>query len=61
MSRIKSALDTLNNERMDMKAKNLTEKAAKELLQKIMDKLDELDDEDFFGTEGWKHMFGLED
>lgn len=44
-----------------MKASKMTEKAAKELLQKIMDKLDELDDEDFFGSEGWKHFFGVEE
>lgn len=31
------------------------------MLQLIIDKLDELDEEDFFGTEGWKHFFGLED
>lgn len=40
---------------------DLTEKAAKEHLQKIIYKLDDLDCEDFFGSEGWKHMFGYED
>ena len=44
-----------------MNINNLTAKAAKEMLQKIVDKLDELDCEDYFGTEGWKHSFGLED
>ena len=44
-----------------MKIKNLTEAAAKELLQKVIDKLDELDREDYFGSEGWKHYLGLED
>ena len=44
-----------------MKASKMTEKAAKELLQKIMDQLDELDEDDYFGTEGWKHRFGVED
>lgn len=44
-----------------MKISNLTEKAAKELLQKLIDKLDELDGEDYFGTEGWRHYLGLED
>jgi hypothetical protein len=39
----------------------LTDKAAKELLKEIIDQLDELDCDDFFGTEGWRHMFGLED
>ena len=27
--------------------------------QTLEAKLDELDDEDFFGTEGWRHYFGL--
>lgn len=40
---------------------DLKEIPAKKLLKKIIKKLDELDCEDFFGTEGWKHMFGLED
>ena len=39
----------------------LTERQAKELLIKIIQKLDELDQNDFFGTEGWKHRFGFED
>jgi len=40
---------------------DLTEESAKEYLQEIINKLDELDCEDFFGTEGWKHVFGYED
>ena len=40
---------------------DLTEKAAKNHLQAIINKLDDLDCEDFFGTEGWKHSFGFED
>ncbi len=40
---------------------DLTEESAKLYLQEIIYKLDELDCEDFFGTEGWKHMFGYED
>ena len=43
-----------------MKIANLTEKAAKELLEKLVDKLNELDGEDFFGSEGWRHYLGLE-
>jgi hypothetical protein len=31
------------------------------LLTLIVDKLDDLDGEDYFGTEGWKHQFGIED
>ena len=38
---------------------DLTEEQAKKLLAKIVVTLDELDGEDFFGTEGWKHMFEL--
>lgn len=44
-----------------MDIEKFTEKAVRELLQKIVDQLDELDQEDFFGTEGWKHFFGVED
>lgn len=40
---------------------DLTEKAVREHLKLFIEKLDELDEEDFFGTEGWKHEFGLED
>jgi len=46
---------------MDIKICDLTEEQAKELLTKIVAKLDELGDEDFFGTEGWKHFMGFED
>lgn len=31
------------------------------IYDKIVDLLDELDEEDFFGTEGWRHNFGLGD
>ena len=41
--------------------KDLTEEAAKDLLGKIITKLDELDSDDFFGSEGWKHFMDLED
>jgi len=39
----------------------LTEKQAKTLLIVLLTKLDDLSDEDFFGTEGWRHYFGLGD
>ena len=29
-------------------------------LAQIVSKLDALDNEDFFGTEGWRHYFGME-
>jgi hypothetical protein len=34
---------------------------AEELLRQIITKLDKLDEEDCFGTEGGRHTFGLED
>ena len=39
----------------------MTEEQVKEYLKMIVDKLDDLDDQDFFGTVGWKHCLGLED
>lgn len=44
--RIVTELCGLDNERFEV------------VLQKIVDVLDELDQEDFFGTEGWKHLTG---
>ena len=38
---------------------SLTEDAAKIILKKIIDELDELDMDDFFGTEGWRRRFNL--
>ncbi len=32
-----------------------------DFIEKIITKLDELDLDDFFGTEGWRHYFGFED
>jgi hypothetical protein len=48
----------MNNEKYVSK---LTEEAAKEMLVFIMDKLDELDEDDTFGTEGWRHDFEMDD
>lgn len=39
----------------------MTEFQAKEILQELIDILDDLDSQDFFGTEGWKHFMGFED
>lgn len=39
----------------------LSEEGAKKLLLEIIEKLDELDEEDFFGTEGWRFRLNLED
>ena len=38
------------------KVKDLTDEAVREKLQELIDWLDELDCEDFFCTEGWKHL-----
>lgn len=37
--------------------KLLSEEGAKKLLYHLIECLDDLDYEDFFGTEGWRHMF----
>ena len=44
-----------------MNINKLNENAKNELLSKLIDRLDELDEDDFFGTEGWQKYFGLED
>ena len=33
----------------------------RKFLKKLVKKLDELECEDFFGTEGWRHFLGFED
>jgi hypothetical protein len=40
---------------------DLTERQTKDLLIKIINELDDLSCNDFFGTEGWKHFMGFED
>lgn len=39
----------------------LSEEGAKDYLRNLIEKLDELDEDDYFGTEGWRHRFGLDD
>lgn len=39
----------------------LSEDGAKALLVEIIERLDLLDEEDYFGSEGWRHSFGIED
>jgi len=46
---------------MEIEIEKLTEEQAKDWLSKITKKLDELNLDDFFGTEGWKHYMGFED
>ena len=40
---------------------NMTEESMKSYLKTIISKLDDLDNDDFFGTEGWRHFMGFED
>lgn len=37
-----------------------TEKAAKDYLKQLIERLDELDQDDYFGTEGWRHTLNFE-
>jgi hypothetical protein len=46
---------------MNINIEDLEGHQAKTILQDIVEKLDELDGEDFFGTEGWRVFLGLED
>lgn len=39
----------------------LSEEGAKEYLQMLISALDALDEEDFFGSSGWRHYMRLED
>lgn len=49
LGKIVKELDHLDEEQLD------------EICGVLFKKLDELDGDDFFGTEGWKHYFGVED
>lgn len=42
-------------------SKNEKYEAVRDELIHIRDKLDELDQDDYFGTQGWKYQFGMED
>jgi hypothetical protein len=44
---------------LDVKKLNLQQ--CHELLEIIISKLDDYDCDDFFGTEGWRHNFRIED
>jgi|WetSurMetagenome_2_1015567.scaffolds.fasta_scaffold465043_1 hypothetical protein len=47
--------------KFNVNVEKMTEAQAKEVLKKIIEALDNLDDDDYFGTEGWKHFMGFED
>lgn len=40
---------------------DLSEEGAKKILKLLIAKLDECDEEDMLGTEGWRHFVGMED
>ena len=42
-----------------MKVEEMTEEQAKKILKRIIEQLDWLDEEDFFGTEGWRIYLGF--
>lgn len=46
---------------MHKRVENLSEKAAREILSKLIIMLDELDGDDFFGTQGWRYYLNMED
>ena len=39
---------------------DMTEKQAKDLVREIIESLDELDEDDFFSTEGWRNYLNFE-
>jgi hypothetical protein len=43
--------------KFNMNVDKTTEKQAKEILKMLIEKLDELDEDDYFGTEGWKDKY----
>jgi len=47
--------------KMNIKVDEMTEEQAKNILKDLISKLNELDSEDYFGTEGWKHFLGFEE
>lgn len=47
--------------KISIEVEKLSEDQAKELLKDLIEKLDELDQEDFFGTEGWRHYLEFKD
>ena len=38
----------------------LSEEGAKEMLAELIAALDDVDEDDFFGTEGWRHFLGFD-
>jgi len=44
-----------------IKIEKMTKDQLVELLKDLIEKLDDLDTEDYFGTEGWRHLLGYDD
>ena len=42
-----------------MNVDKMKDEAVREFLKDLIEKLDELDNEDFFGTQGWRYYFGI--
>ena len=42
-----------------MNLNKLTKESLVEILGELIEKLNELDQDDFFGTEGWQHYLGI--
>jgi hypothetical protein len=40
---------------------NMKDEAVRDELIYLRDKLDELDQDDYFGTQGWEYQFGMRD
>jgi hypothetical protein len=47
--------------RFNVQLSDLTDKQIRDILEDLVDKLDQLDGDDYFGTEGWRHLLGYED
>jgi len=47
--------------KMNLDVRKMSELQAKDILEKLIEKLDELDLDDYFGTEGWRHLVGFDE
>ena len=54
---LKTILTKLNEQDLN----ELADQDVEDILSGLALELDNLDQDDFFGTEGWRHSFGLED
>ncbi|MDD5358238.1 MAG: hypothetical protein PHX80_03775 [Candidatus Nanoarchaeia archaeon] len=47
--------------KISIDVEDLTVKQAKEQLSALIEALDDLSSQDFFGTEGWRHFMGFDE